>query len=114
MRDQPSRTEPPDAVPEFRPDRGPRPSAPLRAAPGTCALVTLRTRDGREKWPPAADRVRLGYGSEGSRGPHSRRVARTGGPDGNRRARPLDIRERTPATLAQRAGVAIETTEDRA
>ncbi|MFJ9446084.1 hypothetical protein ACIRRH_30130 [Kitasatospora sp. NPDC101235] len=116
MREQPSRTEPPDTVPEFRPDRGPRPLAPLHAASGTCALVTLRTRDGREKWPPEAVRVRLGYGTEGGRGPLSRRLALTGGPDGSRRARPLDIRERTrtPATLAQRAGVAIETTEDRA
>ncbi|MEV7186188.1 hypothetical protein [Kitasatospora sp. NPDC093102] len=114
MREQPSRTEPPDAVPEFRPDGGPGPFALLRAAPGPCPLATLRTRDGPEKWPLRAVRVRLGYGTEGGRGPLSRRVALTGGPDGSRRARPLDIRERTPATLAQRAGVAIETTEDRA
>ncbi|MEV7928709.1 hypothetical protein [Kitasatospora sp. NPDC088779] len=67
----------------------------------------------REKWPPEAVRVRLGYETNGSRGPTSRKVALTGAPADARRARLLDVRDHTPVTLALRAGVAIDTTEDR-
>ncbi|MFD4657397.1 hypothetical protein ACFWP2_17435 [Kitasatospora sp. NPDC058444] len=112
MREQPSRTEPPDTVPEFRTGRGAGRSAPPRVVPGSRTAGTPRTRDGHERWPPRALPVGLGYGTEGGRGPLSRRAAPTGGRD--RRARPLDICDRTPVTPAARAGVAIETTEDRA
>ncbi|MFD0346852.1 hypothetical protein ACFQ0M_13945 [Kitasatospora aburaviensis] len=44
----------------------------------------------------------------------ARRVALTGALDGDQRARLLDICDRTPVTLALHAGVAIDTTEDRA
>ncbi|MFJ7278814.1 OsmC family protein [Kitasatospora sp. NPDC098663] len=67
----------------------------------------------REKWPPEAVRVRLGYETNGSHGPISRQVAPTGALDDARRARLLDVRDHTPVTLALRAGVAIDTTEDR-
>ncbi len=89
MRARPSLTEPPAAGPEFGPARG---SGPV-----------TRPRGGREKWPSAAVRVRLGYGTEGGRGPLPRG-----------RARLFDHRGRTPAAPARRAGAAIETTEDRA
>ncbi|MFE7590844.1 hypothetical protein ACFU6K_15720 [Kitasatospora sp. NPDC057512] len=112
MREQPSRTEPPDAVPEFRPDAGPGPSGPRRARLGSRAPVTPRTppaphiprsRDRREKWPRWAVRVTLGYGTAGG-----------SGEPGVGRDRPLDTRGRTPAAPARRAGAAIEMTEDRA
>ncbi|MFD4536416.1 hypothetical protein ACFWNL_16345 [Kitasatospora sp. NPDC058397] len=74
----------------------------------------------REKWPLEAVRVRLGYETNGSHGPTSRKAALTGAlddalDDARRagRARLLDVRDHTPVTLALRAGVAIDTTEDR-
>lgn len=120
VREQPSRTEPPDAVPEFGPDCGPGPTAPLPAAPGPRAPFTPFTprardgHDGHDEWPPRAARVRLGYGTGGGRSTLPREVAPTGDRAGGRRARPLDVRERTAGTPAPRTGVAIETTEDRA
>ncbi|MGW3076319.1 MULTISPECIES: hypothetical protein [unclassified Kitasatospora] len=104
MREQPSRTEPPDAVPEFRPGGGPGPAAPL----------TPTARDGHDEWPRRAARVRLGYGTVGGRGTLPGAVAPTGDRHGGRRARSLDTCEHTAVTPARRAGVAIETTEDRA
>ncbi|MEV8324466.1 hypothetical protein [Kitasatospora sp. NPDC056731] len=71
----------------------------------------------REKWPLEAVRARLGYETNGSHGPTSRKAALTGALDDAlddaRRARLLDVRDHTPVTLALRAGVAIDTTEDR-
>ncbi|WP_371516363.1 hypothetical protein [Kitasatospora sp. NBC_01300] len=71
----------------------------------------------REKWPPEAVRVRLGYETNGSRGPTSREAsltgALTGAPADARRARLLDVRDHTPVAPAPRAGAAIDTTEDR-
>ncbi|MFD7831387.1 hypothetical protein [Kitasatospora sp. NPDC059803] len=77
----------------------------------------------REKWPLEAVRVRLGYETNGSHGPTSRKAALTGALtdalDDARRARHarharlLDVRDHTPITLALRAGVAIDSTEDR-
>lgn len=120
VREQPSRTEPPDSGPEFRSDggagRGARPGTP----PGSRTVVTPRLRHEREKWPRQAVRFRLGYGygNDDGRGPSSRRAAPPGGPTGgpaaDRHVRPHDNRERTPATAAPRTGAAIETTEDRA
>ncbi|MET8542065.1 hypothetical protein ABZW03_15610 [Kitasatospora sp. NPDC004799] len=98
MREQPSRTEPPESGPEFRPDGGSRPFAPLGAPPGSRPVTTPRTRHERAPWPPPAGRTGLGYGTGG-------------GPAG---ARPHHDPGRTPVTPAPRAGVAIETTEDRA
>ncbi|MEU9047209.1 MULTISPECIES: OsmC family protein [unclassified Kitasatospora] len=95
-------------------DSGPEPFALLLASLGSCTAITLRMYADRKKWPLQAVRVRLGYETDGSRGRISRRVALTGDLDGAQRARLLDICERTPVTLALRAGVAIETTEDRA
>ncbi|MER7770744.1 OsmC family protein [Kitasatospora sp. NPDC096140] len=151
MSEQPGRTEPPAAGPEFRrvttalvtgsaadapyhvdvragthpltsdeparrggSDSGPEPFALLLASLGSCTAITLRMYADRKKWPLETVRVRLGYETDGSRGRISRRVALTGGLDGDQRARLLDICERTPVTLALRAGMAIETTEDRA
>ncbi|MFJ3219144.1 OsmC family protein [Kitasatospora sp. NPDC086801] len=95
-------------------DRGPEPFALLLASLDSCTAITLRMYAEREKWPLAAVRVRLGYETNGSRGRISRKVALTGALDDARRARLLDVCERTPVTLALRAGVAMDTTEDRA
>ncbi|WP_051711974.1 hypothetical protein [Streptomyces sp. NRRL S-350] len=124
MTEQPSRIEPPAAEPEFRrvagavvPGRAADvphrvPLAPLVS----CTAITPRTCAERTEWPPEAVRARLGYVTEGSRSGIPRWIPGRGGPAGVRRARArlLDICERTPATPAPRAGVAIDTTEDRA
>ncbi|MEU3572503.1 hypothetical protein AB0E96_29370 [Kitasatospora sp. NPDC036755] len=115
MPEQPSRTEPPDTVPEFRPGHGPGPSGPR--APLT--PLAPQARGEHAKWPRRVVRARLGYGAGGGRSTLPREAAPTGDRNRARHARPLQplrirIREHTPATPARRAGAAIETTEDRA
>ncbi|MFE4513010.1 hypothetical protein ACFRMQ_02275 [Kitasatospora sp. NPDC056783] len=89
MSEQPSRTEPSAAVPEFGAGRGLGPVA--------------RSRGHREKWPSEAVRARLGYVTATGRGP-----LRRGG------SRLSDHCGHPPTAPAARAGAAIETTEDRA
>ncbi|MFI6446683.1 OsmC family protein [Kitasatospora sp. NPDC050543] len=95
-------------------DSGPEPFALLLASLGSCTAITLRMYAERKQWPLTDVRVRLGYETDGRTGRISRRVALDGELDEDQRARLLEICERTPVTLALLAGVAIETTEERA
>ncbi|MFC9326142.1 OsmC family protein [Kitasatospora sp. NPDC057015] len=95
-------------------DAGPEPFALLLSSLGSCTAITLRMYAGRKGWPLADVRIRLGYETDGQHGRITRRIALGGELDEAQRARLLDICERTPVTLALRAGVTINTTEDHA
>lgn len=105
-------------------DAGPSPFGLLLCALGACTVMTLRTYARRHGVPLDEVRVRLVYETDGTRDAADgapgavarvrRRITLFGDLDAARRARLLEVAERTPVTLAVRAGVRIDTDEERA
>jgi len=90
-------------------DRGPSPFGLVLAGLAACTAITLRMYAERKNWPLSGLAVDLQY----FRDDKSFRIERTlhveGDLDAEQRARLADIAERTPVTLALKAGATIHT-----
>jgi putative redox protein len=91
-------------------DKGPSPFGLVLAGLAACTAITLRMYAERKNWPLSGLGVELQYFREDK----SFRIERTlhveGELDAEQRARLGDIAERTPVTLALKAGATIHTT----
>ncbi len=74
-----------------------------------CTLITLRMYAERKGWAGFTASARLHYRLEDGRHLVDRRVEVSGAPDEAAVARLAEIAEKTPVTLALKAGFAIET-----
>ena len=89
-------------------DAGPAPFDLLVASVGACTAITLRMYADRKGWPLTSLKIDLRLSGT----PDSRRIDRTLDPQGltsEQAQRLAEIAERTPVTLALKAGVAIDT-----
>ena len=90
-------------------DRGPSPFGLVLSGLAACTAITLRMYAERKNWPLSGLAVDLQY----FRDDKSFRIERTlhveGDLDAEQRARLADIAERTPVTLALKAGATIHT-----
>lgn len=92
-------------------DTGPAPFELLAAALVACTAITLRLYADRKGWPVDDVSVDVHYIKDGDLPPRiDRTLTLSGGLDPDQRARLVEIAERTPVTLALRAGVPISTT----
>ena len=91
-------------------DRGPSPFGLVLAGLAACTAITLRMYAERKNWPLTGLAVDLQYFREGKSFRIERALQLDGSLDGEQRARMADIAERTPVTLALKAGATINTT----
>jgi putative redox protein len=90
-------------------DAGPSPFALVLAGLGACTAITLRMYAERKTWTLTGLEVDLEYFRDG-KDFRIERVLHIDGPlDETQRARLADIAERTPVTLALKAGATINT-----
>jgi putative redox protein len=90
-------------------DAGASPFALVLAGLGACTAITLRMYAERKTWPLTGLRVDLEYYRDGAAFRIERVLHIEGALDAEQRARLADIAERTPVTLALKAGTAIHT-----
>jgi putative redox protein len=90
-------------------DVGPNPFDLVLSGLAACTVITLRMYGERKGWAPLAVTTELHHRMEGGRHLIDRKVEVTGAPDDAGLARLRDIVERTPVTLALKAGFAIST-----
>lgn len=91
-------------------DAGPAPFEYLLSGLGACTAITLRMYAKRKDWPLEGVDVDLHYLKTDDATRIDRVLTLHGALDGEQRARLADIAERTPVTLAIKAGVPIQTT----
>ena len=91
-------------------DAGPAPFAYVLAGLGACTAITLRMYAERKNWPLSGLGIDLEYFRDGKTFRVERVLHIEGTLDEEQRARLADIAERTPVTLALKAGATINTT----
>jgi putative redox protein len=90
-------------------DAGPSPFGLVLSGLGACTAITLRMYAEHKKWPLTALAVDLEYFRD-DKDFRIERVLHIEGPlDAEQRARLADIAERTPVTLALKAGATVNT-----
>lgn len=90
-------------------DTGPAPFGFVLAGLGACTAITLRMYAERKVWPLTGLSVDLEYFRDGDKFRVERVLHIEGALDEAQRARLADIAERTPVTLALKAGATINT-----
>ena len=90
-------------------DAGPPPFGFVLAGLGACTAITLRMYAERKNWPLSGLAVDLEYFRDGKAFRIERVLHIEGELDEEQRARLADIAERTPVTLALKAGATINT-----
>ena len=91
-------------------DKGPSPFALVLAGLAACTAITLRMYAERKNWPLTGLGIELQYFREDRSFRIERVLHVEGNLDVEQRARLADIAERTPVTLALKAGATIHTT----
>lgn len=91
-------------------DKGPSPFALVLSGLAACTAITLRMYAERKNWPLSGLALELEYFRDGKSFRIERALHVEGDLDGEQRARLADIAERTPVTLALKAGTTINTT----
>ena len=91
-------------------DTGPSPFGFLLAGLGACTAITLRMYAERKNWPLGGLAVDLEYFRDDKQFRIERVLHIEGNLNEEQRARLTDIAERTPVTLALKAGTTINTT----
>lgn len=91
-------------------DAGPSPFGLLLSALGSCTAITLLMYAERKGWALTGVAIDLAYRREGDAAHIDRDVRVDGALDDAQRARLAEIAEKTPVTLAIRAGTEIRTT----
>jgi putative redox protein len=90
-------------------DKGPSPFGLVLAGLAACTAITLRMYAERKNWPLSGLALELQYFRDGKSFRIERVLHVEGDLDGEQRARLADIAERTPVTLAVKAGTTIHT-----
>jgi putative redox protein len=95
-------------------DAGPMPFEYLLSALGSCTSITLRMYAERKGWPLGAVTVNLAVYRADDKFRIERNITVSGALTDERRAKLAEICEKTPVTLALKAGTSIATTLDAA
>ena len=98
-----------ESVSEGGGDAGPTPFGLVLAGLGACTAITLRMYAERKNWTLSGLEVALEYYRDGKAFRIERTLHISGDLDDEQRARLADIAERTPVTLALKAGTTINT-----